>query len=40
LYGHVALEVFGRFPFAVSNPEPMFDSMLDQMLEEIGFQES
>ncbi|SEP69821.1 transcriptional regulator, TetR family [Lentzea xinjiangensis] len=39
LYGHVALEVFGRFPFAVSNPEPMFDSMLDQMLEEIGFHE-
>ncbi|MFD4641380.1 TetR/AcrR family transcriptional regulator [Lentzea sp. NPDC058436] len=40
LYGHVALEVFGRFPFAVSNPEPMFDSMLDQMLADIGFQES
>jgi AcrR family transcriptional regulator len=35
LYGHVALEVFGRFPFAVSNPEPMFDSMLVQMLGEI-----
>ena len=40
LYGHVALEVFGRFPFAVSNPEPMFDSMLDQMLADIGFDES
>ena len=40
LYGHVALEVFGRFPFAVSNPEPMFDSMLDQMLSDIGFQEN
>ncbi|HEX8864702.1 MAG TPA: TetR/AcrR family transcriptional regulator [Lentzea sp.] len=39
LYGHVALEVFGRFPFAVSNPEPMFDSMLDQMLTDIGFQD-
>lgn len=39
LYGHVALEVFGRFPFAVSNPEPMFDSMLDQMLSDIGFPE-
>lgn len=36
LYGHVALEVFGRFPFAVTNPEPMFDSMLDQMLTDIG----
>ncbi len=40
LYGHVALEVFGRFPFAVSNPEPMFDSMLDQMLMDIGFQDA
>jgi AcrR family transcriptional regulator len=40
LYGHVALEVFGRFPFAVSNPEPMFDSMLDQMLSDIGFVET
>jgi AcrR family transcriptional regulator len=37
LYGHVALEVFGRFPFAVSNPEPMFDSMIDQVLSDIGF---
>lgn len=39
LYGHVALEVFGRFPFAVSNPEPMFDSMIDQVLSDIGFGE-
>ncbi|CCH35722.1 TetR/AcrR family transcriptional regulator [Actinosynnema sp. NPDC047251] len=37
LYGHVALEVFGRFPFAVANPEPMFDSMLAQILGEMGF---
>ncbi|MER5261014.1 TetR/AcrR family transcriptional regulator [Actinosynnema sp. NPDC002837] len=37
IYGHVALEVFGRFPFAVSNPEPMFDSMLAQILGEMGF---
>lgn len=37
LYGHVALEVFGRFPFAVTNPEPMFDSMIDQLLDDIGF---
>ncbi|MFE2752407.1 TetR/AcrR family transcriptional regulator [Actinosynnema sp. NPDC059335] len=37
IYGHVALEVFGRFPFAVSNPEPMFDSMLDRILGEMGF---
>ncbi|WP_237048196.1 TetR/AcrR family transcriptional regulator [Lentzea guizhouensis] len=39
LYGHVALEVFGRFPFAVTNPEPMFDSMIDQLLTDIGFDE-
>ena len=39
LYGHVALEVFGRFPFAVSNPEPMFDQMLTQMLTEIGLED-
>ena len=37
IYGHVALEVFGRFPFAVSNPEPLFDSMLAQLLGEMGF---
>ncbi|MFD1151240.1 TetR/AcrR family transcriptional regulator [Saccharothrix hoggarensis] len=37
IYGHVALEVFGRFPFAVTNPEPMFDSMLAQILGEMGF---
>ncbi|MEV8436273.1 TetR/AcrR family transcriptional regulator [Actinosynnema sp. NPDC051121] len=37
IYGHVALEVFGRFPFAVSNPEPMFDSMLAQILGGMGF---
>ncbi|MBB5960516.1 AcrR family transcriptional regulator [Saccharothrix tamanrassetensis] len=37
LYGHVALEVFGRFPFAMSNPEPMFDSMLAEILGEMGF---
>ncbi|WP_367133914.1 TetR/AcrR family transcriptional regulator [Saccharothrix sp. HUAS TT1] len=36
IYGHVALEVFGRFPFAVTNPEPMFDSMLAQILGELG----
>ncbi|MFI9008619.1 TetR/AcrR family transcriptional regulator [Actinosynnema sp. NPDC053489] len=37
IYGHVALEVFGRFPFAVSNPEPLFDSMLAQILGGMGF---
>ncbi|WP_199440583.1 TetR/AcrR family transcriptional regulator [Umezawaea beigongshangensis] len=38
LYGHVALEVFGRFPFAVSDPGAMFDSMIRRMIGEIGFQ--
>ncbi|XVV03825.1 TetR/AcrR family transcriptional regulator [Actinosynnema sp. CA-248983] len=37
LYGHVALEVFGRFPFAIGNHEPMFDSMLREILAEMGF---
>ena len=34
LYGHVALEVFGRFPFAITNPETLFESMLDELLAE------
>lgn len=38
IYGHVALEVFGHFPFAVSNPEPMFDMMLAELIAEIGFE--
>ncbi|MFC6092858.1 TetR/AcrR family transcriptional regulator [Saccharothrix lopnurensis] len=36
LYGHVALEVFGRFPFAVADPEPLFDSMLADLLGDMG----
>ncbi len=39
LYGHVALEVFGRFPFAVSDPEPMFDAMLESILIPMGVEE-
>ncbi|MEO6088640.1 MAG: TetR/AcrR family transcriptional regulator [Umezawaea sp.] len=39
LYGHVALEVFGRFPFAVSDPEPMFDAMLGSILTPMGVEE-
>lgn len=39
LYGHVALEVFGRFPFAVSDPEPMFDAMLASILIPMGVEE-
>lgn len=36
LYGQVALEVFGRFPFAVSDPEPLFESMLSELAVEVG----
>ena len=36
LYGQVALEVFGRFPFAVSAPEPLFESMLAELAKEVG----
>jgi AcrR family transcriptional regulator len=36
LYGQVALEVFGRFPFAVANPEPLFESMLTELFDDIG----
>ncbi|GAA3860100.1 TetR/AcrR family transcriptional regulator [Saccharothrix violaceirubra] len=36
LYGHVALEVFGAFPFAVSNPEPLFELMLTNLMGEMG----
>jgi len=36
LYGQVALEVFGRFPFAVSGPEPLFESMLAELAAEVG----
>ncbi|GDY30910.1 TetR/AcrR family transcriptional regulator [Gandjariella thermophila] len=38
LYGHVALEVFGRFPIAVSDPEPMFESMLTDLATQVGLQ--
>jgi len=39
LYGHVALEVFGRFPFAVSDTESVFDAMLESILIPMGVQE-
>ena len=35
----VALEVFGRFPFAVSDPEPMFDAMLGSIFIPMGIEE-
>ncbi|SDN25320.1 TetR/AcrR family transcriptional regulator [Allokutzneria albata] len=37
LYGHVALEVFGRFPFAVNDAEPLFESMLTELAAVVGF---
>lgn len=36
LYGQVALEVFGQFPFPVSDPGPLFESMLTDLLREVG----
>lgn len=36
LYGQVALEVFGRFPFPVSAPELLFESMVAELATEIG----
>ncbi|MGP4018657.1 TetR/AcrR family transcriptional regulator [Saccharopolyspora sp. 5N708] len=36
LYGHVALEVFGRFPFDLKYADRLFDSMLHELTHEIG----
>jgi len=36
LYGQVALEVFGRLPFRMSDPEPMFESMITELAREVG----
>jgi AcrR family transcriptional regulator len=36
LYGQVALEVFGQFPFPVGDPEPLFESMLTDLLRDVG----
>jgi AcrR family transcriptional regulator len=36
LYGQVALEVFGRFPFAVSKPEPLFEALLADLVHQVG----
>jgi len=36
LYGQVALEVFGRFPFPVTDAEPMFESMVAELAAEVG----
>jgi AcrR family transcriptional regulator len=36
LYGQVALEVFGHFPFLVSNTDGFFEIMLADLVEEAG----
>jgi AcrR family transcriptional regulator len=36
LYGQVALEVFGRFPFAVTKPEPLFEALLADLVHQVG----
>jgi AcrR family transcriptional regulator len=36
LYGQVALEVFGRFPFAVAKPEPLFEALLADLIMQVG----
>lgn len=36
LYGHVALEVFGRFPFGISDTEALFESMLAELAAGVG----
>jgi len=36
LYGQVALEVFGRFPFPVTDPQPLFESMVTELVTEVG----
>ncbi|MGJ7907938.1 TetR/AcrR family transcriptional regulator [Actinopolyspora sp. H202] len=36
LYGQVALEVFGKFPFDVSHADRLFESMLEELGREAG----
>jgi AcrR family transcriptional regulator len=36
LYGQVALEVFDRFPFPVTDATPLFESMLAEQAAEVG----
>lgn len=37
LYGHVALEVFGRFPFHIGHADRLFESMLGELANELGW---
>ncbi|MDA3628562.1 TetR/AcrR family transcriptional regulator [Saccharopolyspora sp. WRP15-2] len=36
LYGHVALEVFGRFPFDLTGADRLFEAMLHELTTETG----
>ena len=40
VYGHVALEVFGRFPFDISHAEQLFESMLGELAREVGLEQA
>ncbi|MDR7302043.1 TetR/AcrR family transcriptional regulator [Haloactinomyces albus] len=40
LYGHVALEVFGRFPFDVRQADRLFESLLSELADEVGLTRS
>lgn len=40
LYGQITLEVFGRFPLALSNPERLFDTMLADLAADVGLKPS
>ncbi|RCW47205.1 TetR family transcriptional regulator [Halopolyspora algeriensis] len=40
LYGHVALEVFGRFPFDIRKADRLFESILSELAHEAGLGES
>lgn len=37
LYGHVALEVFGRFPFDLPEADRLFEILLAELARDIGF---
>lgn len=36
IYGHVALEVFGRFPFTLAHSDRLYESLLDELAHELG----
>lgn len=40
IYGHVALEVFGRFPFALDDADRLFDSLLGELGHDLGLDRS